>query len=90
VPHRPEPSAPIDQQAVAVDAQHAALDLVGAADRQAVAGADVGHGVGPPAGASIQTLVSARLSLPTDIEVGCQNEAWEWINGRIHRVGGIS
>jgi hypothetical protein len=27
-PHSPEPSAPIDQQAAAVDAQHAALDLV--------------------------------------------------------------
>jgi hypothetical protein len=38
-PHRPVPSAPIDQQAVAVDAQHAALDLVGGVGRQAVAGA---------------------------------------------------
>jgi hypothetical protein len=44
-PHRPEPSAPIDQQAVAVDAQHAALDLVGTADRHAVAGADAAHGL---------------------------------------------
>jgi hypothetical protein len=37
VPHRPEPSAPIDQQAVAVDAQQTALDVLGAADRRAVA-----------------------------------------------------
>ena len=28
---RPQPSVPLDQQAVAIDAQHAALDLVGAA-----------------------------------------------------------
>src|ERR1700716_2296823 len=40
------PSAPIDQHAVAGDAQHAALDLVGTPDRQAVAGADVAHGWG--------------------------------------------
>ncbi len=39
--HRPEPSAPIDQQVVAVDAQHAALDPAGAGGRQAVAVADV-------------------------------------------------
>jgi hypothetical protein len=41
VPHRPQPFAPIDQQAVAVDAQHAALDLVGAVGRQAGGVADV-------------------------------------------------
>jgi alkylated DNA nucleotide flippase Atl1 len=27
--HRPDPCAPIDQQAVAIDVQHAAIDLVG-------------------------------------------------------------
>jgi hypothetical protein len=37
--HRPEPSTPLDQQAAGIDAQHAALDLVGAADDQAIAGA---------------------------------------------------
>jgi DNA-binding phage protein len=34
-------SAPSDQQAVAIDAEHATLDLVGTAGRQAVAGAEV-------------------------------------------------
>jgi hypothetical protein len=35
VAHLPDPPAPIDQQAVSVGAQHSALDLVGAAGRQA-------------------------------------------------------
>jgi hypothetical protein len=38
--HRPEPSAPRFQQAVALDAQHASLVLVGAAGRQAGGGAE--------------------------------------------------
>jgi hypothetical protein len=44
-PRRIVPSRPpqIDQQAVAIDAQHAALDLVGVGGRQAVAEADVAH-----------------------------------------------
>jgi hypothetical protein len=33
VAHSPEPSAPIDRQAVAIDTQHAAVELVVAADR---------------------------------------------------------
>ena len=41
--HRAEPAAPVDQQAVSVDPQHATLDLVSTADRQAVSGADVAH-----------------------------------------------
>jgi hypothetical protein len=43
VAHSPESSGSIDQQAVVVDAQYAALDLVGAAGRQAVGGAEVAH-----------------------------------------------
>ena len=37
----PEPAAPIDQQAVAIDAQHAALDRVGIVDGEVVAWAEV-------------------------------------------------
>ena len=37
--------APIDQQAVAVDAQRAALDLIGAAGRQAGGGVEIDPGV---------------------------------------------
>jgi hypothetical protein len=33
--HRPEPSAPIDRQAVAIDAQHATFDLGGTVGRRA-------------------------------------------------------
>jgi hypothetical protein len=43
MPHRPEPSAPIDEQAVAIDVKHAALDLVGASGRQAGGGTEVAH-----------------------------------------------
>ena len=43
VAHRPEPSAPLDQQAVPVDEEHAALDVVGAANRELIAWSDVAH-----------------------------------------------
>lgn len=47
---RPEPATPIDEHSVAVDPQHAPLDVVGVADDEVVAWADVAHslkGTGP-------------------------------------------
>jgi hypothetical protein len=62
VAHRPEPSTPIDQQAVAVNAQHAALDLVGAADHQAVTRADAAH---PLKATARHTTLSPTWTAPT-------------------------
>jgi hypothetical protein len=64
VPSRP---APIDRQAVAVDAQHAALDLVGAAVRQgAVGGAEVVRDAAAR-GACSRELDGYRRALPIAI-----------------------
>jgi hypothetical protein len=40
---RPEPAAPIDEHAVTVDPQHAPLDVVGIANGEAIAWADMAH-----------------------------------------------
>ena len=43
VPLRPKPAAPIDQDTVPIHAEYAALDLVGAANDEPIAWADVAH-----------------------------------------------
>jgi len=52
VPLRPQPGAPVDQDSVAIDAQHATLDPLRTADGEVITGAYVAHVLRVPARAT--------------------------------------